>query len=168
MLQCQRWRWYDKVLPNSAPIFPKLDFLPFPQLYAVPGHQELKALTLRWHHNLTSVFANNKPTEPLHSLSFPQSSLDLLPVAHRCLLDWMSWFSSSGTQTPKGWQLQLRKSLRKGSLQWTCEAWFCTSRVCVEVLTPIYLLHHPIFSSIHLTWLYSQLQSVHSLRGKPE
>ena len=75
------------VLPNSAPIFLTPDFLPSPQLYIVPGRQELKVLSLHWHHNPTLVSIDNGPTEPLRSLSFPQSSLDLLPVAHRCLLD---------------------------------------------------------------------------------
>ena len=168
MLQCQRWRWYDMVLPNSAPIFPTLDFLPSPQLCVVPGRQGLKVLSLHGHHNLALVSADNGPTKPLRFLYFLQSGQDLLLVIHRCPLDWMSWFSSLGTQIPKKWQLQLCKSLKKGSLQWTYEVWFCTSRVRVEVLPPIYLLHHPIFSSIHLIWLYSQLQPVHSLRGKPE
>ena len=75
------------VLPNSAPIFPTPDFLPSPQLYVVPGRQELKVLSLPWHHNLALVSVDNGPTKPLRSLSLPQSSLDLLPVAHRCLLD---------------------------------------------------------------------------------
>ena len=75
------------VLPNSAIIFPKPDFLPSPQLYVVLGHQELKVLSLHWYHNPALVSANNGLTEPLRSLSFPQSSLDFLLVAHRCLLD---------------------------------------------------------------------------------
>ena len=75
------------VLPNSVPIFPTPDFLPSPQLYVVPGRQGLTVLSLREHHNLTSVSADNGPTEPLHSLSFLQSGLDLLLVVHRCLLD---------------------------------------------------------------------------------
>ena len=74
-------------LDNSAPIFPKPDFLLFPQLYVVPGHQELNVLTLHWRYNPALVSANNEPTEPLRSLSFPQSGLDFLLVAHRCLLD---------------------------------------------------------------------------------
>ena len=75
------------VLPNSAPIFPKLDSLSFPQLYVVPGHQELKALTLRWHHNLTLVFADNKPAESSRLLSFLQSSPNFMLVAHHYPLD---------------------------------------------------------------------------------
>ena len=75
------------VLPNSAPIFPTPDFLPSPQLYVVPGRQGLKVLSLHGHHNLTSVFADSGPTEPLRSLSFLQSGLDLLLGVHRCLLD---------------------------------------------------------------------------------
>ena len=168
MLQYQRWKWYNMVLPNSAPIFPTPGILPSLQLCVVPGSQGPKVLSLRGHHNLASVSTDNGPIEPSRSLSFRQSGLDLLLGVHRCLLDWMNWFSSSGTQTPKGWQLQLCKSLKKGSLRWTYEAWFCTSRVHAEALPPICLLHHPIFSSIHLVWLYSQLQLIHSLEGKPE
>ena len=74
------------VLPNSAPIFPS-DFLPSPQLYVVPSCQGLTVLSLRGHHNLASVSTNNGPTEPLCSLSFLQSGLDLLLVVHHCLLD---------------------------------------------------------------------------------
>ena len=75
------------VLPNLAPIFPKSNFLPSPQLYVVPGHQELKVLSLHWHHNTALVSADNGPTGPLRSLSFPQSGLDFLLVAHCYLLD---------------------------------------------------------------------------------
>ena len=75
------------VLPNSAPIFPTPNFLPSPQLYVVPGRQGLTVLSLRGHHNLASVSTDNGPTKPLRSLSFLQSSLDLLLVFHRCLLD---------------------------------------------------------------------------------
>ena len=75
------------VLPNSAPIFPTPDFLPSPQLYVVPSRQELKVLSLHWHHNPTLVSVDNGPTEPLRSLSFRQSGLDLLLGVHRCLLD---------------------------------------------------------------------------------
>ena len=75
------------VLPNLALIFPTLDFLPSPQLYAVPGRQGLKVLSLHGHHNLALASADNGPTKPLRSLSFLQSSLDLLPITHRCLLD---------------------------------------------------------------------------------
>ena len=117
ILQCQLWRWYDNVIPNSAPIFPKLDSLSFPQLYVILGHQELKALTLRWHHNLTSIFADNKPAEPSRLLSFLQSSPNFLVVTHRYSLDWKNWFLSSGSQSLKGWQPQLHKLMRKGSLQ---------------------------------------------------
>ena len=74
------------VLPNSAPIFPS-DFLPSPQLYVVPSRQGLTILSLRGYHNLASVSTNNGPTEPLCSLSFLQSGLDLLLVVHHCLLD---------------------------------------------------------------------------------
>ena len=168
MLQYQHWKWYDMVLPNSAPIFPTLGFLPSLQLCVVPGRLGPKVLFLRGHHNLALVSFDNGPIKPSHSPFFHQSGLDSLLGFHRCLLDWMNWFSLSGTQTPKGWQLQLHKSLKKGSLQWTYEAWFCTSRVHVEVLLPICLLHHPIFSSIHLVWPYSQFQLIHSLEGKPE
>ena len=74
MLQCQLGRWYDKVPPNLALTFPKLDSLQRPQLYVTPSHQELKVLTLRWHHNLASVSADNKPTRPhrIFSLLFDQ------------------------------------------------------------------------------------------------
>ena len=75
------------VLPSLAPIFPTSDFLPSLQLCVVPGHQELKVLSLHWHYNPALVSIDNGPTEPLRSLSFPQSGLDLLPVAHRCFLD---------------------------------------------------------------------------------
>ena len=75
------------VLPNLAPIFPTPDFLLSLQLYVVPGHQELKVLSLHWRHNPALVSIDNGPTESLRSLSFPQSSLDFLPVAHRYLLD---------------------------------------------------------------------------------
>ena len=75
------------VLPNSAQIFPTPDFLASPQLYVVLGCQGLKVLSLHGHHNLASVSANSGPTEPLHSLSFLQSGLDLLLGVHRCLLD---------------------------------------------------------------------------------
>ena len=75
------------VLPNSAPIFPTPDFLSSPQLYVVPGRQGLKVLSLHGYHNLTSVSADSGPTEPLRSLFFRQSGLDLLLGVHRCLLD---------------------------------------------------------------------------------
>ena len=117
MLQCQLGRWYDKVPPNLALTFPKLDSLQRSQLYVTPSHQELKVLTLRWHHNLASVSADNKPTRPLHFLSSLQSGPNFLLIAHRYLLDWMNWFLSSGNQSLKGWLPQLYKSLRKGSLQ---------------------------------------------------
>ena len=74
MLQCQLWRWYDKVLPNLALTFPKLDSLQCVQLYVTPGHQELKVLALRWYYNLASVSADNKRTGPSHFLSSLQSS----------------------------------------------------------------------------------------------
>ena len=75
------------VFPNSAPIFPTPDFLPSPQLYVVLGRQELKVLSLYWHHNLASVSADNGPIKPSRSLSFRQSGLDLLLGVHHCLLD---------------------------------------------------------------------------------
>ena len=75
------------VLPNSAPIFSMSDFLPSPQLYVVLGRQGLKVLSLHGHHNLISVSADSGLTEPLRSLSFLQSGLDLLLGVHRCLLD---------------------------------------------------------------------------------
>ena len=75
------------VLPNSAPIFPTLDFLLSPQLCVVPGRQGLKVLSLHGHHNLDSISADSGPTKPLRSLSFRQSGLDLLLGVHRCLLD---------------------------------------------------------------------------------
>ena len=168
MLQCQRWRWCDMVLPNLALVFPMQGSLPSPRLCAAPGHLGPKVLSLHGHHNLASAFVGNEPIEPLRFPFFHQSSPDLLPSFHRCLLDWMSLFSSLGTRTPKGWLLQLHKSLKKGFLRWTYEAWSCTSRVHAEALPPICLLHHPISSSIRLIWLYSQLQLVHSLKGKPE
>ena len=75
------------VLPNSAPIFPTPGFLPSPQLCVVPDRQGPKVLSLRGHHNLASVSADNGPIEPSRSLSFCQSGLDLLLGVHRCLLD---------------------------------------------------------------------------------
>ena len=74
MLKCQLLRWYDKILPNLALTFPKLDSLQRPQLYVTPSHQELKVLALRWHRNLASVSADNKPTRPhrIFSLLFDQ------------------------------------------------------------------------------------------------
>ena len=117
MLQCLLGRWYDKVLPNSAITFPRLDSLPFPQLCVIPGHQKLKALILRWYHILTSVSADNMPVEPSRPVFFPLSGLNFWLVAHHYLLDWMNWLLSSGNQFPKGWQPQLHKSVKKGSLQ---------------------------------------------------
>ena len=117
MLQCQLWRWYDKVLPNLALTFPKLDSLQRPQLYVTPGHQKLKVLALRWHHNLTSVSVDNKPTGPSHFLSSLQSSPIFLLIAHHYPSGWMNWFLTLGNQFPKGWQPQLHKSSKKGSLQ---------------------------------------------------
>ena len=117
MLQYQLLRWYDKIPPNLVIIFPKLDFLQRPQLYVTQGHQELKVSALHWHHSLASVFADNEPTKPSHFLSSLQSSPNVLLVAHRYPLDWMNWFLTSGNQFLKGWQPQLHKSLRKGSLQ---------------------------------------------------
>ena len=90
------------VLPNSAPIFPTPSFLPSLQLYVVPGRQGPKVLFLRGHHNVASVSVVNGPIEPLRSPFFRQSGLNSLLGFHRCLLDWMNLFSSSGTQTPKG------------------------------------------------------------------
>ena len=117
MLQCPLGRWYDKALPNSAPTFPKLDSLPFPQLCVIPGHQKLKALILCWHHILASVSADNTPAEPSRPVFFLLSGLNFWLVTHHYLLDWMNWFLSLGSQFPKGWQSQLHKSVRKGSLQ---------------------------------------------------
>ena len=117
MLQCQLLRWYDRVLLNLVLTFPNLDSLQHPQLYVTPGHQELKVSILHWHHNLTSVSANSKPIEPLHFPSSLQSSPNSLSVAHHCHSDWMNWFLTLGNQFPKGWQPQLHKSLKRGSLQ---------------------------------------------------
>ena len=117
MLQYQLLRWYDKVLPNLVLTFPKLDSLQRPQLYVTPGHQELKVSALRWHHSLTSVYADNEPTKLSHFLSFLQSSPNFLLVAHRYPLDWMNWFLTLGNQFPKGWQPKLHKSLKKWSFQ---------------------------------------------------
>ena len=103
MLQCLLGRWYDKVLPNSALTFPRLDSLPFPQLCVIPGHQKLKALILRWHHILTSVFADNTLAEPSHLVFFLLSGLNFWLVAHHYLLDWMNEFLLLGSQFPKGW-----------------------------------------------------------------
>ena len=75
------------VLPNSAPIFPTLGFLPSPQLFVVPGRLGPKVLSLRGHHNLASVSTDNGLIEPSRSLSFRQSGLDLLLGVHHCLLD---------------------------------------------------------------------------------
>ena len=75
------------VPPNLALISPKLDYLQRPQLYVIPGHPELKVLTLHWHYNSALVSADNKPIKPSRSLSFLQSGLDFLLIAHRCLLD---------------------------------------------------------------------------------
>ena len=117
MLQCQLLRWYGKALLNLVLIFPKLDSLQRPQLYITPGHQELKVLDLRWHHNLVSVSADNKPTKPSHFLSSLQSSPNFLLIAHHYPSRWMNWFLTLGNQFPKGWQPQLHKSLKKGSLR---------------------------------------------------
>ena len=75
------------VLPNSAPIFPTPGFLPSPQLCVVLGRLGPKVLSLRGHHNFTSVSADNGPIEPSRSLSFRQSGLDLLLGVHHCLSD---------------------------------------------------------------------------------
>ena len=75
------------VLPNSAPIFPTLGFLPSPQLCAAPGHLGPKVLSLRGRHNLTSASVDNGPIEPSRFPFFHQSSLDLLLGFHRYLLD---------------------------------------------------------------------------------
>ena len=74
------------VLPNLAPIFPTPGFLPSPQLCVELGRQGPKVLSLRGHHNLTSVSADNGPIEPSRSLSFRQSGLDFLLGVHHCLL----------------------------------------------------------------------------------
>ena len=116
MLQCQLLRWYGRVLPNLVLTFPKLDSLQRPQLYVTPGHQELKVSILHWHHNLTSISADSRPIEPSHFLSSPQSSPNSLSAAHRYPSDWMNWFLTLGNQFPKGWQPQLHKSSKKGSL----------------------------------------------------
>ena len=117
MLQCLLGRWYDKVLPNSALTFPKLDSLPFPQLCVIPGHQKLKALILRWYRILALVSVNSTPAEPSRPLFFLLLGLNFWLVAHHYLLDWTNWFLSSGSQFPKEWQPQLHKLVRKGSLQ---------------------------------------------------
>ena len=117
MLQCQLWRWYNKVPPNSAIIFPKLDSLQRSQLCVTPGHQDLKASLLHWHHNLALVFANSRPIEPLHFPSSLQSNPNSLSVAHHYPSDWMNWFLTLEKQFPKGWQPQLHKSSKKESLQ---------------------------------------------------
>ena len=75
------------VLPNLVLTFPKLDSLQHPQLYVTPGHQELKVSALHWHHSLTSVSIDNKPTKLSHFLSSLQSSPNFLLVAHRYPLD---------------------------------------------------------------------------------
>ena len=117
MLQCQLLRWYGRALPNLVLTFSKLDSLQHPQLYVTPDHQELKVSILHWHHNLTSVFADSRPIGPLHFPSSLQSSPNSLSVAHHCHWDWMNWFSTLGNQFPKGWQPQLHKSSKRGSLQ---------------------------------------------------
>ena len=117
MLQCQLLRWYGRVLPNLVLTFPKLDSLQRPQLYVTPDHQELKVSILHWYYNLASVFARNKPIEPLQFPSSLQPSPNSLLVAHHCPLDWMNWFSTLGNQFTMGWQSQLHKSLKRGSLQ---------------------------------------------------
>ena len=117
MLQYQLLRWYGRALPNLVLTFPKLDSLQRPQLYVTPDHQELKVSILHWRHNLTSVFVGNRPIEPSHFPSSLQSNPNSLLVVHRCHLDWMNWFSTLGNQFPKGWQPQLHKSSKMGSLQ---------------------------------------------------
>ena len=117
MLQCQLLRWCGRTLPNLVITFPKLDSLQCPQLFVTPDYQELKVSILHWHHNLASVFASSRPIEPLHFPSSLQSSPNSLSVAHHCPSDWMNWFSTLGNQFPKGWQPQLHKSSKRGSLQ---------------------------------------------------
>ena len=116
MLQCQPSRWYSRALPNLVSISPKLDSLQRPPLCATPDRQELKALILYWHHNLTLVFAGSRPIEPSPFPSSLQLSPNSLSVAHHCPLDWMDWFSTLGNQFPRGWQPQLHKSSKRGSL----------------------------------------------------
>ena len=70
-----------------GPNFPQAGFFAEPTTLRSTRSQELKVLSLHWHHNPALVSVDNEPTELLRSLSFPQSSLDLLPVTHRCLLD---------------------------------------------------------------------------------
>ena len=82
MLQCQLLRWYGRVLPNLVITFPKLDSLQRPQLYVIPGHQELKVSILHWHHNLASVSIDSKSIEPSHFPFSLQSSPNSLSFAH--------------------------------------------------------------------------------------
>ena len=102
MLQCWLLKWYGRALPNWVLTFPKLVSLPCPQLSVTPDHQELKASTLRWHHNLVWAFISSWLIGPLHfpySLqSGPNSSLGI----HYCHSDWMNWFSMLGNRSPKG------------------------------------------------------------------
>ena len=117
MLQCQLLRWYGRALPNLVLIFPKLDSSQHPQLYVTPSHQELKVSILHWHRNLASVFTGSRPIEPSHFPFSLQSSPNSLSIAHHYRSDWMNWFLTLGNQFPKGWQPQLHKSSKKGSLQ---------------------------------------------------
>ena len=117
MLQCQLLRWYGRALPNLVLTFPKLDSLQCPQLSITPDHQELKVLILHWNHNLASVFTSSRPIVPSHFPSSLQSSPNSLLAAHHCHSDWMNWFSTLGNHFPKGWQPQLHKSSKRGSLQ---------------------------------------------------
>ena len=117
MLQCQFLRWYGRGLPNLVITFPKLDSLQRLQLFVTSDHQELKVSILHWHHNLASVFAGSRPIELSHFPSSLQSSPNSLSATHHCHLDWINWFSTLGNQFPKGWQSQLQKSSKMGSLQ---------------------------------------------------
>ena len=145
-LLCQLTRWYDKVLPNWALIFPMLGFSPCLKLFLAPNSQAPMVLALLWHRSLVWVYVGNKPVEPLHFPFFLQWCLSFFPTIHHYRWDWMIRFLMSESLFPGGWQLQPHKSSKRGFLWLTSEEWFDMSIEHAVILPPIFPLHCPTFS----------------------
>ena len=166
MLLCQSTRWRNIVPPNWALNFPKLGSLRYLEPSLVPSHRALMALASHWHHNLTWVCVDSRPTGPLHFLLFLWWSLRFFLAIFRCCLDWRSWSLALGSQFLKGWMPLLHKSLKRGSPMLTFKVWFDMSTGRMAILSPIFLSHHPTSSWVRSLWLCWLLRLDHSPRGK--